>query len=180
MRLIDADALLIAVEKDFEGVCVYDVPPSEAVSDFERIVDQMPTIAGLPNFDLRVNAVFDRAISGRDLRFRETDEMCPRCQRDLEVYYCENHTYIVRCKHCHIITIVSAKNPDEAAAKVGLHVKLVRYGRWLEANPLFKGIYQCSACGNYVTMSNGSLVDGRKDYYCCHCGAEMDLEVQDD
>lgn len=48
MRLIDADALMIAIEKDFEGVCVYDVPPSEAVSDFERIVDSMPTIDAEP------------------------------------------------------------------------------------------------------------------------------------
>lgn len=47
-RLIDADALMIAIEKDFEGVCVYDVPPSEAVSDFERIVDSMPTIDAEP------------------------------------------------------------------------------------------------------------------------------------
>lgn len=48
MRLIDADALMKAVEKDFEGVCVYDVPPSEAVSDFERIVDSIPTIDAEP------------------------------------------------------------------------------------------------------------------------------------
>lgn len=48
MRRIDADALMKAVEKDFEGVCVYDVPPSEAVSDFERIVDSIPTIDAEP------------------------------------------------------------------------------------------------------------------------------------
>lgn len=174
MRLIDADALMIAVEKEFEGVCVYDVPPSEAVSDFERIVDNMPTIAGFPSFDLRVNAVFDRATSGRDLRFRETDEMCPRCQRDLEVYYCENRTYVVRCKHCHIVTLVSAASPNEAAAKVGLHVKPVRRGRWeLETS---KYLRRCSACEK-VSFYRGA---GRHYDYCPNCGAKMDLEVQDD
>lgn len=172
MRLIDADALMIAVEKEFEGCCVYDVSPSEAVSDIERIVDSMPTIAGTPSFDLRVNAVFDRATCGRDLRFRETDEMCPRCQRDLEVYYCENRTYIVRCKHCHIVTLVSAKTANEAAAKVGLHVKPVRHGRWKEPYPNdIWDCYECSCCGaKYDRTQN----------YCPNCGAKMDLEVQHD
>lgn len=178
MRLIDADALMIAVEKDFEGVCVYDVSPSEAVSDFERIVDQMPTIAGLPNFDLRVNAVFDRATSGRGIRFRETDEMCPCCQRDLEVYYCENRTYIVRCKHCHIVTIVSAKNPNEAAAKVGLHVKPVRHGRWMnKTERIYADLnyrFDCSAC-SHIFYAAG--IETFK--FCPSCGTKMDLEVQD-
>lgn len=48
MRLIDADALMVAVEKEFEGVCVYDVPPSEAVSDFEHIVDSIPAVDAEP------------------------------------------------------------------------------------------------------------------------------------
>lgn len=170
MRLIDADALMIAVEKDFEGVCVYDVPPSEAVNDFQRVVDQMPTIAGLPNFDLRVNAVFDRATSGRDLLFRETDEMCPRCQHDLEVYYCENRTYAVRCKHCKMVTIVQAGSPYEAAEKVGLHVKLVRHGRWLDPFPYTTGKI-CSACETH---------NNRARKFCPECGAIMDLKEEPD
>lgn len=43
-RLIDADALNIAIEEDFDGVCVYDVSPYEAVNDMQSIVDRQPTI----------------------------------------------------------------------------------------------------------------------------------------
>ena len=43
-RLIDADALNSAIENDFDGVCVYDVSPSEAVNDMQGIVDRQPTI----------------------------------------------------------------------------------------------------------------------------------------
>lgn len=43
-RYIDADKLMESVEDDFRGVCVYDVSPSEAVRDFERIVDEQPIV----------------------------------------------------------------------------------------------------------------------------------------
>ena len=46
--MIDADALNEAIERDFEGVSVYDVSPSEAVSDFQSIVDRQPTIQPEP------------------------------------------------------------------------------------------------------------------------------------
>lgn len=42
--LIDSDDLSQAVEKWFDGVCVYDVPPSEAVSDFQSIIDSVPVV----------------------------------------------------------------------------------------------------------------------------------------
>lgn len=45
MRTIDADALNIAIEEWFDGVCVYDVDPSEAVNDFQSIVDEQPTVS---------------------------------------------------------------------------------------------------------------------------------------
>ena len=44
-RYIDADALNAAIEKWFDGVCVYDVSPSEAVNDFQSIVDEQPTVS---------------------------------------------------------------------------------------------------------------------------------------
>ena len=44
-RYIDADALNAAIEEWFDGVCVYDVSPSEAVNDFQSIVDEQPTIS---------------------------------------------------------------------------------------------------------------------------------------
>ena len=43
-NLINSDVLMEAVREDFDGVCVYDVSPSEAISDFERIVDSAPTV----------------------------------------------------------------------------------------------------------------------------------------
>jgi len=45
MRPIDADALNAAIEAWFDGACVYDVSPSEAVYDFQSIVDEQPTIS---------------------------------------------------------------------------------------------------------------------------------------
>ena len=48
MRLIDADVLMKAIENAFENVTVYDVEPYEAVNDFERIVDSVPTIEERP------------------------------------------------------------------------------------------------------------------------------------
>lgn len=47
-RLIDADELYKLIEEDFNGVCVYDVDPSEAVSDFQSIVDRTPTVDAEP------------------------------------------------------------------------------------------------------------------------------------
>ena len=44
-RPIDADALNVAIEKWFDGVCVYDVSPFEAVNDFQSIVDEQPTVS---------------------------------------------------------------------------------------------------------------------------------------
>ena len=108
-RLIDADVLMKAVEKDFEGVCVYDVPPSEAVSDFERIVDSMLTIDAEP----------------------------------------------------------------------------VRHGYWLPKKiGAVTTEFECSECGRTVTRANdyfGKATKYASSYYpYCHCGAKMDLEVQDE
>ena len=44
-RYIDADALNSAIEEWFDGICVYDVSPSEAVNDFQSIIDEQPTIS---------------------------------------------------------------------------------------------------------------------------------------
>ena len=45
LRYIEADALNAAIEEWFDGVCVYDVSPSEAVNDFQSIVDEQPTVS---------------------------------------------------------------------------------------------------------------------------------------
>ena len=43
-RLIDERELYNKIESEFDGCCVYDVAPYEAVNDFEEIVDQCKTI----------------------------------------------------------------------------------------------------------------------------------------
>lgn len=48
MRLIDADVLDGLIEEEFDGVCVYDVSPSQAVYDFQDIVCRAPTAKALP------------------------------------------------------------------------------------------------------------------------------------
>ena len=63
-----------------------------------------------------------------------------------------------------------AKVVEEAPT---LDVQPVRWGEWLEVNPMFKGVYQCSACGTYIGMSTRALTEKRKDYYCSECGADM-------
>lgn len=40
--MIDEKKLIEDIEKEFVGVCVYDVSPSQAVTDFIEIVDRQP------------------------------------------------------------------------------------------------------------------------------------------
>lgn len=42
--MIDENKLIEAIEKEFEGVCVYDVSPSQAIADFVDIVDKQPKV----------------------------------------------------------------------------------------------------------------------------------------
>lgn len=42
--MIDEKKLIEDIEKEFDGVCVYDVSPSQAVNDFVEIVDRQPKI----------------------------------------------------------------------------------------------------------------------------------------
>lgn len=53
------------------------------------------------------------------VRFNSGDVKCSRCGEPLEVYYCENATFAVRCMNCKTITLVRAKNPNEALCRVG-------------------------------------------------------------
>ena len=47
-RLKDADVLCKLIEEEFDGVCVYAVTSSEAISDFQWIVDIAPTVDAEP------------------------------------------------------------------------------------------------------------------------------------
>lgn len=42
--MIDEKKLIEDIEKEFDGVCVYDVSPSQAVADFVEIVDRQPKV----------------------------------------------------------------------------------------------------------------------------------------
>ena len=66
------------------------------------------------------NAANEVIRAAEECRFRETVYMCPRCQGNLEAYYCENRTYAVRCAHCKTITLVVADSPARAASMAGL------------------------------------------------------------
>lgn len=172
-RLIDANALIENIKRVYcTGCNNYDGVRCKAcgTDDALDMIDDAPSVEHYGNIDISANAVLDVTTREDQLRFRETDEMCPRCQRDLEVYYCENRTYIVRCKHCHIVMLVQARNPDEAAAKVGLHVKPVRHGRWIRYDNTYTR-YMCSECQ--------SKNHGGHENYCPFCGAKM-MEVRDE
>lgn len=46
--MIDEKKLIEDIEKEFDGVCVYDVSPSQAVNDFVEIVDRQPKVGWIP------------------------------------------------------------------------------------------------------------------------------------
>lgn len=46
--MIDEKKLIEDIEQEFVGVCVYDVSPSQAVTDFIEIVDRQPIIDRQP------------------------------------------------------------------------------------------------------------------------------------
>lgn len=58
MKLIDASVLNRAIEEWFDGVCVYDVCPSEAIMDFQNIVDDMPAIEAIPIAWIKQQPIF--------------------------------------------------------------------------------------------------------------------------
>ena len=45
--------------------------------------------------------------------------VCPNCGTLLATAYHEERLYSVRCSHCETITLVKARNPYEAARRVG-------------------------------------------------------------
>lgn len=55
-----------------------------------------------------------------NIKFRDTEANCPKCNRQMEIYYCEEGTYAVRCTSCETVTLIRAHNPREAAARVGV------------------------------------------------------------
>lgn len=56
-------------------------------------------------------------------KFEEMPIRCMRCGYKLEVYYCEERVYAVRCKECKSVTLVYAARKLDAARKVGNYQK---------------------------------------------------------
>ena len=52
--------------------------------------------------------------------------MCRKCATRLQVHYCKNRLYAIRCKDCEAVTLVAADNPMRALLTVG--------ERWWEGN----------------------------------------------
>lgn len=99
MRLINADEFMKAVEEAFDGVCVYDVPPSEAISDIERIVDSMPTIDAEPVRHGRWIPIYEEVerltTEGWVMEEAQTAWKCSECGRE-ELIECGTMPYC----HC--------------------------------------------------------------------------------
>lgn len=70
--------------------------------------------------DDAANILVQLAHSRADMvHFSSDNVKCCRCGALLDVYYCENRTYAVRCMECGTITLVKAGNPGEALRRVG-------------------------------------------------------------
>jgi hypothetical protein len=54
-----------------------------------------------------------------EVLFRTTESRCRRCRMPLDVYYCENRVYAVRCLVCGTVTLTFASCPQDAVRKVG-------------------------------------------------------------
>ena len=66
---------------------------------------------------------------------------CSHCSRQLDIYYCESRLYLVRCKHCKIVSLVEAGNPNEAAEKVSHRAAPENKPLALKELPCFEPIY---------------------------------------
>jgi len=94
-RYIDADALNAAIEKWFDGVCVYDVSPDEAVNDFQSIVDEQPTISPDEVRGVGHWVTEQEAIDANDYSLRDTCSVCGRCDWD-----CTESASFKYCPNC--------------------------------------------------------------------------------
>ncbi len=54
---------------------------------------------------------------------RASGSICPHCGEVLQTAYHEERLYSVKCVRCQTVTLVKARNPGEAASKVGYQIK---------------------------------------------------------
>ena len=87
--LISQEALMRAVEEFFEEICVYDVAPFEAVSDFESILDSIPYVDAEPvrRWKWLVNGIaLQCPLCKKSLVVEQADEglgYCPFCGKPM-------------------------------------------------------------------------------------------------
>ena len=74
------------------------------------------------NFDRAAETIMDELFDG-SLGFHETQIECAKCGELLDVYYCENRVYAVRCANCETVALVKADSPKKAALRVGVHAE---------------------------------------------------------
>lgn len=67
--------------------------------------------------DKAAHQIFSFAMDARNMQGGNVGEVCNHCGDHLNVYYCEDGLYLVRCLNCHIAALTTARNPSEAACK---------------------------------------------------------------
>ncbi|QRN86011.1 hypothetical protein JR334_01905 [Clostridia bacterium] len=77
-------------------------------------------IAGASELDKSAHRVFNFSADKRANGWRETGVRCSRCGYELESSYCEERLYMVRCRNCGTITLVSGNSPTYTAGKLGI------------------------------------------------------------
>lgn len=85
MRLIDADKLTKAIDDFFEGICVYDVSPNEAIEDFQNIVNNIETIESRPKGKwIYTHGDYFKVRCGVcGFENQCEDNFCPKCGADM-------------------------------------------------------------------------------------------------
>ena len=91
MRLISANELYRLIEEEFDGVCVYDVEPSEAIDHFQSIVDRATTVDAEPIRHGKWIPAYNGA--GRLMGYD-----CPDCHRRVGKMYDTNYCPNCGCK----------------------------------------------------------------------------------
>ena len=103
------------------GVCIDQDKANTRLAEYEETCLTPAHIIELNN-NAHSNAGGDacaHAIYEGKLRRRPASAYCRHCGTHLETAYHEERLYSVACSECKTVTLVKARNPDEAARIVG-------------------------------------------------------------
>lgn len=67
--------------------------------------------------DRAAHSVMAFAMDARNMPRGKNDRVCNHCGEKVDVYYCEERLYMVRCLKCHTVSLAYAGNPNEAVEK---------------------------------------------------------------